>query len=304
MKKIRMAIISILGVLLFAGCSNHDNEKSTEGDSADQAMTEESALQNTESNGLSEAPDVKEDAGGKSETSIISDSGDRMLIYNAQVELETEDYDAFRKQLDNRMQENGAYVVEANISKGDDERRSGQIRIRVPQQKFESMMGGFEEISDSIISQTITGRDVTEEYVDLESRLSAKKKVESRLLHFLEQAEATDSLLKISQDLERIQSEIEVLKGKMKYLQNQSDFSTITLEIHETKVVVPDVNGTSHNTWERTKQAFASSINGVSTFTSWVFVTMVGYSPILLPVVLLFGVVWYIKRRKRVNTKD
>lgn len=53
-------------------------------------------------------------------------------------------------------------------------------------------------------------------------------------LPFLEQAEATEDLIKISQDLERVQSEIEGLKGKIKYLENQSDFSTITVSIQET----------------------------------------------------------------------
>ncbi|TGB05248.1 DUF4349 domain-containing protein [Halobacillus salinus] len=303
MKNIRFQLLWIILLLIVAGCSSNGGQESSEGDSADQATSEEATTELDDTNGLSEAPVEDQEAGdGNSETSIIDDSGDRMLIYNAHIELETEDYEVFRQQLDKRMEVNEAYVVEANISKGDGDRRSGQIRLRVPQQHFESMIGGFEEISDTIISQNITGRDVTEDYVDLESRLTAKEKIETRLLTFLDQAEETDSLLKISQDLERIQSEIEVLKGKMNYLQNQSDFSTITLGITETKVVVPDVGGSSHDTWERTKQAFASSINGLTTFVSWLVVTVVGYSPFLIPILLITGWFWYRKKKSDKET--
>lgn len=297
-KSIKWLFIVLLSFVL-AACSNNSQEQasdssegSTEETSADQSESEQST------NGLSEAPPSNQEATNE-ESTIIDNSEDRMLIYNAIIELETEDYDQFRQQLDQRMAANEAYIVEANISKRENGRRQGQIRLRVPQSNFEKLLGGFEEISQSIISQNITGRDVTEEYIDLESRLSAKEKIESRLLTFLEEAEATDSLLKISQDLERVQSEIEVLKGKMNYLQNQSDFATITLQVTETKVVVPDVGGTSLNTWEKTKQAFAHSLNGLTTFVSWTFVTVIGYSPIFIPIALIIAVIWYMKRRKQ-----
>ncbi|MBA2174518.1 DUF4349 domain-containing protein [Halobacillus locisalis] len=300
MKKITVWLFIVLLSAFLAACSNDTQEQ---GDESSEGNTEETSADQSDSenktNGLSEAPPNQDVA--SEESSMIDNTDGRMLIYNAVIELETEDYDQFRQQLDERMAANEAYIVEASISKRENNRRQGQIRLRVPQSNFENLLGGFEEISESILSQNVTGRDVTEEYVDLESRLSAKEKIESRLLTFLEEAEATDSLLKISQDLERVQSEIEVLKGKMNYLQNQSDFSTITLQVTETKVVVPDVGGTSLNTWEKTKQAFASSLNGLTTFVSWTIVTLIGYSPIFIPITFIIVLIWYIKRRRRLK---
>ncbi|MCA0969623.1 DUF4349 domain-containing protein [Halobacillus litoralis] len=292
MKKI---IIMMALMLAMAACSQNGGEESaTEGESIQDTSSDEAAT-----NGLSDPPAESGDSEtGNSENSIIDQSGDRMLIYHAVIELETEDYEGFRERLDQRMEQNEAYIVEANVTKGDRNLRSGQIRLRVPQQNFEAMIGQLEQIGDSIISENISGRDVTEQYVDLESRLAAKEKVEGRLLSFLDESTATDSLLKISQDLERIQSEIEVLKGKMNYLQNQSDFSTITLQVTETTLVVGEVGGTSQQTWDRTKQAFVSSINGLMTFLSWLFVTIVGYSPILIPILLVAGFIWYRKRKR------
>ncbi|KHE66688.1 DUF4349 domain-containing protein, partial [Halobacillus sp. BBL2006] len=198
---------------------------------------------------------------------------------------------------------NEAYIIETNVHKTERGNREGFIRLRVPQNNFETLLSGFEDISDSIQSRNVSGRDVTKEYVDLESRLEAKEKVETRLLTFLEQAEATEDLIKISQDLERVQSEIETLKGQMNYLENQSDFSTITLNIRETKVVVPKVESKELNTWEKTKQAFFSSINGLVNFFSWVVVFVIGYSPILV-LLLAIGVIgWLLFRKRRKRTE-
>lgn len=57
------------------------------------------------------------------------------------------------------------------------------------------------------MDSSITGQDVTEEYIDLESRLKSKQAVESRLLSFMEQAEKTEDLLAISKDLAKVQEE-------------------------------------------------------------------------------------------------
>ncbi|RWZ55177.1 DUF4349 domain-containing protein [Halobacillus fulvus] len=278
----------LLFVILFlAACSSSDDSM---GEVGEQASKEEM------SQGLS---DTADSGAVEGEEPLIDNAADRMMIYEASIELETNDYDTFHTQLEERMRENDAYMVETNISKNEGGKRQGLIRLRVPQPNFERMLQDFEDISENIQSRNISGRDVTQQYVDLESRLAAKEKIEDRLLTFLEEATATEDLIKISQDLERVQSEVEVLKGQMNLLENQSEFSTITLLVTETKVVVPGVGSESLNTWERTKQAFAQSLNGITSFSSWLFVTIVGYSPVLFSVFIIVFVFWWIRRRKK-----
>lgn len=284
--------IVLFVVLILSACSNNDSSESSE-DIAE--SSEESEMEDNAKHGLSDTQ-ASEEAGV--EEGDEGEAEDRMMVYEAHIDLETEDYDQFQQNLDERMGEHEAYMVETNIHKTERGNREGHIRLRVPQPNFDAFLTGVEDITDTIKSRNITSRDVTKSYVDLESRLKAQEEIEARLLHFLEEAEATEDLIKISQDLERVQSEIETIKGEMNYLSNQSDFSTVTLSIEETKVVVSGVDNQNLNTWEKTKQAFFNSINGIAGFLSGLFVFFIGYSPVILPLLALVLFFWWRWRKK------
>ncbi|MGP4077237.1 DUF4349 domain-containing protein [Halobacillus sp. K22] len=293
--KIALSMMIVLAIA--AACSqSEDNLAETSEEQSDEGSPDSG-----KSNGLSETPSQ----GGNNEENdsarIAQNTEESMMVYEAQLDVETNDYDQFNQQLQTKMDQQEAYMVESNIHKNEQGRRQGHIRIRVPQPNFESLLAGFEEISSEVLSRNISGRDVTEEYVDLESRLQAKEKIESRLLNFMDQAEATEDLIKISQDLERVQSEIEVLTGKMNYLENQSDFSTITLSIQETAAGA-NLNASPTSIWEETKLAFSNSIHNVGQFFSWLVVFLLGYSPFLVLFAGLILLFWFIRRRRKKST--
>ncbi|MCA1011303.1 DUF4349 domain-containing protein [Halobacillus halophilus] len=286
----RIALSILLLLAVSSACSqNEDNSAET---------SEESSSDSAASNGLSETPSEAENREENDPARIAQNSEQRMMVYEANIDVETNHYDQFHQDLQERMNQQEAHMVESNISKNEQGRRQGYIRIRVPQSNFESLLTGIEEISSDVLSRNISGRDVTEEYVDLESRLQAKEKIESRLLTFMEQAEATEDLIKISQDLERVQSEIEVLKGKINYLENQSDFSTITVSIQETASGA-NLNNSPGNIWEETKQAFIHSLHYVGQFFSWLIVFFLGYSPFLALIAGVGLLFWLVRRKKK-----
>ncbi len=96
-----------------------------------------------------------------------------------------------------------------------------------------------------MLQRNISGDDVTEEYVDLESRLKSKRVVEERLISFMNNAEKTEDLLKISEDLAEVQEEIETIEGRKKFLENQTSLSTIIITLYENKVTVPSLKRTT-----------------------------------------------------------
>ncbi|MEC3883559.1 DUF4349 domain-containing protein [Halobacillus sp. HZG1] len=288
-------------IMLLAACSGEDStEESTSESNLDRANDSMNTVaEDASKNGLADAPEESENVTEQTEA-----QQERMMIYEAHIDLETKDFDKFQQKLQTQMNEHEAYMVETNVQKTERGNRQGHIRIRVPQPNFEDLLSGFETISDQIKSRNVNSRDVTKNYVDLESRLKAKEKIEGRLLSFLEEASATEDLVEISQDLERVQSDIESLKGEMNYLENQSDFSTITVSFTETKVLVGGVDQGDLNTWERTKQAFFNSINGIVNVASWLFVAAIGYSPILVPVILIALAIWIWLRKKKSESNE
>jgi len=100
-----------------------------------------------------------------------------------------------------------------------------QIKITV------TNMGGYMQESE-ITLKDIKGTDVTEEMRDLNIRLRNAEQVRDRLLKLLDRAEKVEDALKIEKELERITETIELLKGKITYLQNKVAFSTLTIHFN------------------------------------------------------------------------
>lgn len=148
-----------------------------------------------------------------------------------------------------------------------------------------------------MLDSNISGEDVTEEYVDLESRLKSKRVVEERLLAFMEEAEKTEDLLKISNDLAKVQEEIDQIVGRMKYLENKSDLATVTIHIEERNVSLTGEEDL--NTWERTAEQFKKSLNFLMSFFSGLVVYVVGGFPIIAIMALIGLIIYYIIRKQR-----
>ncbi|MED1469702.1 DUF4349 domain-containing protein [Bacillus salipaludis] len=202
--------------------------------------------------------------------------------------------------MEEKVEKYGGYIAESNVIKEGKEQVSGSIRIRIPQKYFQSFLHDAEGQAVEVIQRNITGQDVTEEYVDLESRLKSKKVVEERLLTFMKKANKTEDLLKISADLASVQEEIETIEGKLKFLENQTAFSTVNIMLHEYKVVVPNIDKDNLNTWEKTKKQFMKSINTLIAVVSWLVVFVIGNFPILI-IISAIGLLLYLYIKKRRN---
>jgi len=89
------------------------------------------------------------------------------------------------------------------------------------------------------------------------------------------------------------------------YLENQSNFSTITMHIQETKVIVSEPEQEDLQTWAKTKKTFVSSVQNMQKFFSFLFIGIVGFSPVLL-LIGVVGVLLYLGRRyfRRRNERE
>ena len=116
----------------------------------------------------------------------------------------------------------------------------------------------------------------------------------------MESAEKTEDLLKISADLAKVQEEIEVIVGKIKYLDNQTSFSTIELNFYEDRVIIPSIENKELNTWEKTKKQFVQSVNALLMIGSGIIVFLLGNLPVLLVIgIVSFLSIWFIRKRRK-----
>ncbi|PKR78219.1 DUF4349 domain-containing protein [Halalkalibacillus sediminis] len=314
LRKIFFVSMIIVSVFLFSACSNSSSESSDnsmEGaeDSGDEAgfVENEESSSDGEQEGTTE--DSKAEADTKTETEGTSSrSKKQMIIYEGQIAIEVKDYNEAYDKITDEINRVDGYIVESSeYSSGEnDELRNGELTIRVPQENFRPFMSSLESASAKVLEKRTHGDDVTEEYVDLESRLRSKEAVEERLLTFLNEAEKTEDLLKISDDLSSVQEEIEQIKGRMTYLEDNVAFSTVTLSIRERSVNIAEIQTQdSLNTWERAQSFFMKTVNGIITMFSGLFVFFVGMSPVLVPLLIIGGGVWMIiRKRKKRNSNE
>jgi hypothetical protein len=280
--------ILLVGLLVFmsiVGCSSSKKEEFSRGakSAKDIAVTEQQEMK------------AETDA-QNSEQNVIKPEN-RMVIYHAEIRMEVKVFQKIQQAIEQLVQNHGGYIVQANVYESEDHRLEGTVTTRIPQDKFQTFLGQLEKLAIKVHSRNVTGEDVTEEFVDLESRLKSKQAVEERLYQFLKEAKDTKDLLAISHDLAKVQEEIEQIKGRMKYLQNQSALSTVTIHLFENKVVIPDLENKQLNTWEKTKKQFMSSINLLLSMFSSLIVFIIGNLPVLFVFVILIGLLIFFGKR-------
>jgi hypothetical protein len=283
MKKLVSALIVI--VLLTSACgneSNHSSEEVTSNQDMDYGMA-----------------NIDEGAEEKQGDFI---NHERKVVQEGYLVIQTKDIVKLTTMIERLVNELGGYIVQSSIYDHGEQNRTSTLYIRVPSEDFQQFMSNIQDKSDKVIEKTIQGQDVTEEYTDLKSRLKAKRIVEERLLTFLQNANKTEDLLNISNDLGRIQEEIELILGRVTYLDNKINYASVTLNLREDKVIIPAINTDEFNTWEKAKKAFVDSVFRLIKLTSTLTIVFIGFLPYLL-LLIIPGIIvakLLINKRKKV----
>jgi hypothetical protein len=129
----------------------------------------------------------------------------------------------------------GGYVGDATtgIDERDDDRYAfGTATVRVPSDRFDDALDRFTGLGERL-GQTMSGTDVTEEYVDLEARLRHWRSVEEFTLGLLEQATTIDEAILVQQRLNDIQLTVEQLEGRIRFLDSRTEMATVSVSITE-----------------------------------------------------------------------
>lgn len=190
------------------------------------------------------------------------------------------------------------WVVSSNLYKFGEARR-GEMTVRVPVAQFDAAMGQIKALALEVNSESSSGQDVTEEYVDLTARLSNLEATAARVRGFLDEARDVEDALAVNQELSRLESEIEQLKGRMNYLSQSASFSTIQVDITPDVLSQPiEIAG-----WRPqgvAKEALEDLINGLQGLADFLIRFVIAVLPMLLIVgVPLFFIVRAIVRAVR-----
>ncbi len=222
---------------------------------------------------------------------------ERMIVRTGDIALVVEAVVDARDEIARLAVRYGGYVVSSRIS-GEEQDRRGWISIRVPDDKFEQALAELGELAVRVKSESTSSRDVTEEYVDLQSRLKNAEATESQYLALLERAEVEETI-RIYELLHQVRREIEQIKGQMQYLERTSSMSLITVSLESVATAKPLVRAG----WSAL-EALKSAVRGIVTFGQWLG-TIAIWLIIFIPVWgTVAGIVyWRYRRRKRATSR-
>jgi hypothetical protein len=155
---------------------------------------------------------------------------ERLIIRTGEMDILVEDTEAVLAEIGQIAERFDGWVVSSNVYQYNTS-KAGAVTLRVPAEDFESAVAQIRELALEVNRFTTSSQDVTEEYVDLSSRLANLEATAERVRSFLDQAEDVESALAVNQELSRLEGEIEVIKGRMQYLSQSAAYSTLTVSL-------------------------------------------------------------------------
>jgi hypothetical protein len=174
-------------------------------------------------------------AAGGAKGGAVKGATERKIQFSAAIRVVVEDFDAAGKQLEKLVAENGdneqnAYISAMDISGSAGAQRSGTYTIRVPVAKFNIFRDAVQQLG-KVESTTITSDDRTMEYYDLEDRIKAKKKHREELDKFSDKARDVKDLREISEDIHRVQEQLDQMQGQFNRLGDLTSMTTVTVTL-------------------------------------------------------------------------
>ncbi len=259
------------------------------------------------------SPEMPRAAGGQSYGASDSSyanqnpaTADRLVIQNVDLSIVVADVNARVTAIQNMAASMGGFVVSANVYQVPASDGSlvpqAQIVVRVPQQQLNAALDLVKQNTVEVKSETRSGQDVTDQYVDLQSRLTAKQAAQDQLLKIMQNATKTQDVLDVYAQLTQVQSDIEVLKGQIKYMEQAAALSSLSVTIIAEDTVKPiEVGG-----WKPegvARDAIQRLVDFEKGFANFLINFILFVLPVLvtigIPLVLFFLLLRWIRRKTR-----
>ena len=216
-------------------------------------------------------------------------SGDRNLILTAKIDMRTKDPWATSDRAQAIASGLGGDVLNLSQS-GTADTRSASLTIRVPSSRFGDALQQLKSLEGEIQTSGVTAQDVTDQFVDLQARLTAKQAEEQRYIAILNRANTIDEILKVDASLGSVRTQIEQLTAQINSIKQRTDYSTISMSISTLSVLPGD---TTSKAWDPSKTvgraiaALGAMMQVFADVVIWLIVF--GWLPLLAFAILIFA---------------
>lgn len=223
------------------------------------------------------------------ETAEAFPSPKRKLIKEGNVSFETDDLSDTRQKIEAALQQHKGYIASEQEYKSSGS-ISQSLQIRVPVANFEKFVDDISRGIPKFDNKSINSRDITTEFIDISARIKTKKELENRYLDLLKKANSVKDILEIEKEIGALRAEIESIEGRLRYLGDQSDYSSLNITYYKN---IPKQYRTAFG--NKFSEGF---VNGWYNLV-WFFVGLVNIWPFVLIIgALIFWCIRWIRNRR------
>ena len=226
---------------------------------------------------------------------------DRKIIRDANLTIEVASTTEAQQRVTSIAETLGGFVVTSEARQRQDSepaKRTLDIKlvIRVPSGQFNAALEQIEKLATNLPERNVTGQDVTEEFIDLDARLTTQKALELQFLDIMKQAKKVNDALEVQSQIADVRTEIEKLEGRRRFLESKSSLSTITVNIHTPTPIVVTASGFTYTI----REALSDSIDVATGIVLFFIRFAIVMTPIFVLLILPAGLIaLYFRRRVR-----
>ncbi len=223
------------------------------------------------------------------------------VIKTANLSITVGDVDKTVGQITNEAVLVNGFVQNSSVTENEKGQKYANIILRVPVDSFEKVINEIKSLAKLVEREDVNGQEVTQEYIDLQANLTHDQAVEAQYLELLKRAQKVDEIIAVRNKLDQVQGEIEMLKGRLRYLDNQTEMATIAVSISsEAKVTLP---AEKWQPWEVIKESTKNLIVSLQNFVNFIVAViffLISLIPYLILLLLIYLIVkWLYKKFKK-----
>ena len=158
----------------------------------------------------------------------------KKIIKSGDMTIEVADIKTAQEKIQNFVKNNKAYIQNERFSNAETQ-TTLSMEIRIPNQNFDNLINSFSDEIGSISEKNIRVQDVTEEYTDVSIRLKNKLAYLEKYRDLLKRSASTKDLLEIQEKIRCLEEEIESSEGRLRYIDDQVNYSTLNLTLTKEK---------------------------------------------------------------------
>lgn len=309
MKKGKKIYVMGLLVILTLGLCTCGQKEETAKDVATNEVGYASAAAFEQEQGTSE--DVADTGEGmkENEGEVKAQNTSQKLIRYLDYTIETKEFDTFVQELGELVSTAKGYVEQSEVSQDEAQsyaqgKRYASYTLRIPADSLETFKQEFQE-KGTVTRQSERVEDVTLNYVDVESHITALKTEQESLLKMLEQAETIETILAIQNQLTQVRYQLESYESQKRTYDNDINYSTVYVYVQEVERESQNTDTYGGELLEKLSGNFHGILTGLRSFSLW----FLGAMPYWILLGLLFLIFWVIykkatKKKRKAHGKE